>query len=66
MVAGRLELNSRHEGLKQKALIPNSGGTLRLEQQETTEQLKHRGLKQQMGFTECYTKERRKKKTRKP
>ena len=48
-VAGRLELNSRHEGLKQKPLIPNSDGTLRLEQQETTEQLKHRGLKQQMG-----------------
>ena len=43
-----LELNSRHEGLKQKPLIPNSDGTLRLEQQDTTEQLKHRGLKQQM------------------
>ena len=45
-MAGRL--NSRHEGLKQKPLIPNSGGTLLLEQQGTTEQLKHRALKQQM------------------
>ena len=45
-MAGRL--NSRHEGLKQKPLIPNSGGTLLLEQQGTTEQLEHRALKQQM------------------
>ena len=45
-------LDSRHEGLKQKPLIRNSGGTLRLEQQETTEQLKHRGLKQQLKQNE--------------
>ena len=36
----RRKLDSRHEGLKQKPLIPNTAGTLRLEQQETTEQLK--------------------------
>ena len=48
----RCKLDSRHEGLKQKPLIRNSGGTLRLEQQETTEQLKHRGLKQQLKQNE--------------
>ena len=37
-------IDSKHSVL----LIPNSGGTLRLEQQDTTEQLKHRGLNQQM------------------
>ena len=47
-MAGRL--NSRHEGLKQKPLIPNSGGTLLLEQQGTTEQLKHRAVKQQLDL----------------
>ena len=46
--SGGEEENSRHDWLKQKPLIPNSGGTLLLEQQGTTEQLEHRALKQQM------------------
>ena len=37
------------KGLKQKPLIPNSGGTLRLEQQETTEQLKQGSFKTTNG-----------------